>query len=347
MERARTTRELPGSGGVLSSAPEDFEVEEALPYAPSGEGTHLFVLVEKRDLTTPEAARRLGDRLQADGPSWAGLKDRAAVARQWLSLPWPEDRALPEAQVIDERLRILRAVRHRHRLKTGHVASNAFRVRIRSAAPEGAARARAISARLRQMGLPNHFGPQRFGRQGDNAATARAILGGARPRPRNRRLEKLLMSALQAELFNTLLDRRIADDTWRRALRGDLMKKHDTGGLFVCGDPWAEQVRVDRLEISPTGPMFGRRMRKAEAEAGALEAEIWASAGVDPSHLPRLGDGTRRPLRIPVDAEISPTEDGYLAFFTLPSGSYATVLLDELVKPAEGAFDRETPSLQS
>jgi len=356
MQRARATRDHPGSGGILSSSPEDFEVDETLPYAPGGDGTHLFVRIEKRDLTTPEAARRLAAELDpasktgADGrtstarpedrPSWAGLKDRAAVARQWLSLPWPEDRPLPEAREVAPGLRILNAARHRHRLKNGHVASNQFRIRLRAVPAGGLARARATADRLRQVGLPNHFGPQRFGRDGDNASTARAVLTGAQRRPRDRRLEKLLMSALQAELFNQVLNQRLEDESWCKALMGDLMKKHDSGGLFLCEDPAAEQPRVDALAISPTGPMFGRRMRPAQADAGRIEQAVWAEAGIDSGHLRRLGDGTRRPLRIPVDLEIDPAEDGYVASFTLPSGSYATVLLDELVKPAEGAFDR-------
>ena len=54
----RITRELPGVGGVLKVSPEDFVVEEVPAYAPTGAGDHVFVTIEKRDLSTPDAVRR-------------------------------------------------------------------------------------------------------------------------------------------------------------------------------------------------------------------------------------------------------------------------------------------------
>ncbi|MEM1026180.1 MAG: tRNA pseudouridine(13) synthase TruD [Myxococcota bacterium] len=340
MPRRRATEDLPGSGGVLLPVPEDFEVEEALPYPLDGAGPQLFVRIEKRGRTTPEAGRHLAAALDAPAPSWAGLKDRASIARQWLSLPWPEARPAPEPGPIGDGLSILASTRHGHRLKTGHVKTNRFRIRLRSVPPGGFERARAVAARLAETGLPNRFGRQRFGRREDNVASARAILSGARRRPRDRRLEKLLMSALQAELFNQVLDRRLEDGSWRRARPGDLMKKHDSGGLFVCEDPALDQPRVETQAISPTGPMFGKRMRAAQGEVGELETAIWAEGGVQDELRRRLGDGTRRLLRVPVQVELHPAEEGYWAVFTLPSGSYATVVLDELVKPEEGEFRR-------
>ncbi len=347
----RATSDLPGTGGFLSPDPEDFRVEERLPYEATGAGSHLFVRFEKVDLTSWAAVRALCDHWNVpEGPEsagLAGLKDRAAVAIQWASLPWPESRPAPQTPASvpvtggPGRIQVWQARRHPHKLRTGHVANNRFRIRIRGVYPEHLGQLEPLVRRLREVGMPNRFGPQRFGRHGDNPEEARRILRRDRRVPRDRRKRRLLLSALQSELFNDLLDRRLLEGTWQIPQLGDLLVRHGRGALFHCADLEAERARAARLEVSPSGPLFGKKMRRPAGEPDRWEREVWRACGLDDGAAARLGPGGRRALRVPVaDLRTEAVDDGYVVQVSLPSGSYATVLLDELVKPAEGPFRR-------
>src|SRR5580698_11076953 len=79
----------PQATGRLRAVPEDFVVEEALGFAPDGDGAHLLLKVRKRNANTgwvaQELARGLGFHVRDIG--FAGQKDRRAVAVQWFSVP--------------------------------------------------------------------------------------------------------------------------------------------------------------------------------------------------------------------------------------------------------------------
>ncbi|MEQ8280107.1 MAG: tRNA pseudouridine(13) synthase TruD [Deltaproteobacteria bacterium] len=337
----RRTAHLAGCGGRLLARPEDFVVEETIPYALSGEGTHLFVRIEKTALTTPQAVGRLLPGIDRRRIGWAGLKDRHAIARQWISIDDPRG----ELTVADvDGVRVLETTRHKNKLKRGHVASNTFTIRLREVS--AVANAAPIVDALKATGLPNVFGPQRFGRDGDNAERALRILRGEARAPRRRDEKSILMSALQSELFNAYVTLRLERALFDVALDGDVMKKHETGGLFTVDDPTAEQPRVDAMQISPTGPLFGKKTMRAERAARALEDEVLEASGLDEAMLARVGPGTRRLIRIPFDpdATVEAEDEATLRLrFTLPSGAYATVVLDEVVKPDAGTFTREAP----
>jgi tRNA pseudouridine13 synthase len=341
---AYITADLPGIGGRLKEAPEDFLVEEVPAYAASGQGEHLFLFVEKRDLSTPELVVRLSTTLgiKPFEVGAAGRKDRRAVTRQWLSLP-PRGAArfTPEeaARAVEAAgAKLLEAKLHTNKLKVGHLAGNRFTIVARGVAPDSAARAREIVSRLRALGVPNFFGAQRFGDRGKNVARGRALLDtggrGMRGGPRGDR--RFDASALQSDLFNRYLVRRIERGLYAKALLGDVMKKHDTGGLFTVEDPAAEQPRVDSLGISATGPIFGARMLKAKAEAEALEASILEEAKIAEGAFEQvraLMPGSRRITRLALpDLDAAEVEGGLKFSFTLPKGAYATVLLGEIQK---------------
>lgn len=331
----RLTAGLPGTGGRTRASPQDFEVEEIPAYLPSGEGEHLFLWVEKVGLDTPEAARHLASALglRADEVSWAGLKDRVAVTRQWLSVPARAETALASVAARPD-LRVLSQARHGNKLRVGHLRGNRFRIRIRDAErPEAAG---PVMERLVAEGLPNAFGEQRFGR-GDTALRGRALLLGERLPSRPSAFErKLYVSAYQSLLFNRMLEARLGAGTLRRALAGDVMRKTDSGGLFVCREPEVDQARIERGEIAPTGPMFGWKMPRAEGAVDAAELAVLSAEGLTLDGFRRLGsiaEGTRRPFLVPV-SEATWAVDGATVelAFTLPTGSYATVLLDEVMK---------------
>jgi tRNA pseudouridine13 synthase len=335
------TEGLPGTGGTLRARQEDFVVDEEPAYLPSGAGDHVFVRIEKRGLATPVAvaqlARALGVRDRDIGV--AGMKDRHAVTTQWLSLPPP---ITPEAAlaVALDHIRVLEAVRHPHKLRTGHVRANRFRLRVREVGPDAADLARAILERLALApGTPNWFGEQRFGRDGDNAARGRELVAGTRRRG-DRRMDRLMVSALQSELFNHWLTARLADGLYRSALAGDLMHKVG-GGLFGCEDPAVDTRRVVAGEVVPTGPMFGVAMRAPApgSPAAAREAAILDAAGLTVesfASVRAIAEGTRRDAAIPVREVAVTMEDPSTleVAFALPGGAYATAVMREVMKPA-------------
>lgn len=336
MTKTRVTADYPGSGGQLIDRAEDFEVKERLAYAPEGHGEHLFLRVTKKNQNTMDVAARLARAaaVARRDIGFAGIKDRRAIATQWFSMPLPEASPIPTFELDD--VVVHEAVRHPHKLRRGHVVANHFRVAISNVPAGGAARAQAALNALRRRGVPNRFGPQRFGRDGENAERARAILSGTARPPRDRRLADLLISALQADDFERLIELRIRSGHFGRLLLGDLVKKHETGGLFIVEDLAAEQVRADRLEISPTGPLWGKKTRLAAHAAERLETCCRSACLAQPARGLRPPPGTRRPLRYPLaeDARVDALDDGRYEFSgTLPAGAYATVLLDELVKP--------------
>lgn len=334
--RPLLTADIPPAGGLFKATPEDFEVEELPAYVPEGSGEHLFLWVEKRGRETPEVVRALASALKLDEREIgvAGMKDRQAVTRQFLSIP-----ARLEAQLETfalEGVRILSAVRHGNKLKTGHLKGNRFRLTLHGVRDPGALRA--SLERLEAVGLPNAFGSQRFGRGGDNALAGYRLLRGERlPRPPSRFQRKLFLSALQSELFNRALAARLRAQALDRALLGDVLRKEDTGGLFVCEDPGVDQERVSRFEVSPTGPIFGPRMSAPAGEVAALEAALLDEVGLTREDFSRgrgETEGARRPYRVRLGGLTVEERAGgeVLLAFELPSGSYATEVLRELLE---------------
>lgn len=336
------TAELPGTGGTLRAADEDFAVEELPAYEPEGAGAHVFATIEKRGLGTLEAVRRIARALNVrpEDVGTAGLKDRHALTIQRVSLPPP---VTPEAVLALslEGVRVLAAVRHPHKLKTGHLRGNRFRLVVRELAvpvDEAVARARAILARLAEPpGLPNFYGEQRFGAEGDTAELGRALLRGEKT-PGGPREKRLYLSALQSELFNSYLEQRMKDGLYARVITGDLLRKLPAGGMFETTDPAVDQPRLAAGELAPTGPMFGVEMRSPTAgtEAAEREAAVLRAAGLEPAafaRVSRLAEGTRRLIGVPLgEPSAEPAGDALVLSFTLPAGAYATRVAAEILK---------------
>lgn len=304
-------------------------------YRPRGEGGHTFVELEKRLLTTEEAARALA---RAAGVlprdvGYAGRKDRHAVTRQWFSVPgWPPEEA---ARLELPGLRVLGAARHPHKLRTGQLRGNRFTLRLRGLDASALRPLAEALGAIRAEGLPNRYGLQRFGRDGGNAERGREILLGAPLRRSARGREaRFLVSSLQAAVFNEVLARRARP--LARLESGDLAVKHASGGVFLVEDAGGEQPRADAFEISPTGPIPGSRMARAQGEPGRREEEVLRALGLPPDAFARPPRGmrlrgARRPLRVPVEeADVADAEGTPLLRFCLPRGSFATVLLEEL-----------------
>jgi len=334
------TADLPGIGGTLRTTPEDFFVDEEPAYAASGSGDHIFVHIEKRGLTTPMAVERIARALgvQPRDIGVAGMKDRHAVTRQWLSLPPPVTPEAARALTLDD-IAIVDVARHNHKLRTGHVRANRFILRVRGVAADASERARTILARLATApGAPNWYGEQRFGRDGDNAERGMAIVRGETKPPRDKKLARLLVSSLQSQLFNNWLVARIADGLYARVIAGDVLHKAG-GGQFVCSEPTVDEPRLLAGELVVTGPMFGDRMRAPTdgSPAAVREAATLDTAKLLPDSFATvrsIAEGTRRDASISVgEPTVRDVETGVIELaFSLPGGAYATAVMREVMK---------------
>jgi tRNA pseudouridine13 synthase len=332
----------------LRSRPEDFRVDEIPLYAPSGQGAHTFVRVEKRLRTTEEVARELARAggVRAAEIGYAGRKDRHAVTTQWFSVQGLD----PDAALSLSRpgLRVIEALRHPHKLRTGQLRGNRFEIVARDLAGDLLAAAAAGFERLAREGMPNRFGPQRFGRDGDNPEQALRLLRGEKP-PADRRHARFLLSALQAAAFNAVLAARGLPLGSIEA--GDVAVVHASGGLFRVEDAQREAPRAAAFEISATGPIFGTRVLASSGAPAQRERAAFAELGLDPEALcPPAGirlRGGRRALRVRLESAQAVAEgDSLRLCFTLPAGSYASVALEELFGPAAASGDtRPGPGL--
>jgi tRNA pseudouridine13 synthase len=322
--------------GKIRSAPEDFRVDEVPAYAPAGHGTHVFVRFRKRGLTTKMAVERIAQTLgtSARDAGYAGLKDRHAITTQWASFTGTTPEAALALTLPD--IDVLEAQFHPHKLRTGHLRGNRFELVIRGDAPDAEV-AHTLMTTLERSGAPNYYGEQRFGTEDRNLVRAKAwVLGGERA-PRDRFERKLLFSTLQSWLFNTWLAERLHDGLFEVPLPGDVLRKEDSGGLFVNQEQVDAEQRMASWQVSPTGPMFGASMRPAEAAAGEREQAILARAQISSDTFAahaKYGEGTRRVSRVRPASWAIQSEPGALRVqFELPSGAYATMIMRELLKP--------------
>ena len=335
---------LPALGGRIKSEPEAFVVEELAAYEPCGEGAHVYVRHRRRGRTTRELvlelAREFGVHERDIGH--AGLKDKQAVAEQTFSLPMERTAEAEVLERVAKRLggEVLWARRHGNKLKRGHLRGNRFTLRVVGARSQAAIDAPAMLDEVRRRGLPNAFGPQRFGRDGSNAARGADILRAGRARGW---LAELQLHAWQAQVYNHWLALRAQAGLLGCMVEGDVAKKTTNGALFDVTDASVEAPRAQLLEIVATGPMWGRSMRRAGGRADELEQEALRASGFGLADLARARlEGARRPSLVLVEDPISAqTADGDLILrFALPKGSYATTLVsalcgDEAVLPHE------------
>lgn len=336
------TADLPGVGGELKVAPEDFVVEEIPAYAPRGEGEHTLFTIEKVGRNTLDVVQELAARLGVPPREFgmAGLKDRQAVVRQQLSV-----RGVPPERLrglILDGVRVLSAERHPHKLRRGHLRGNRFRIRLRNVHPDAVHRVPAILAVLQRRGVPNGYGPQRFGAARQNHLAGRALLRDDAEAwrhldvlpPPSKNLRSLYLSAYQAWLFNRYLAQRIIAATYDTVIPGDVAQKHATGGLFIVEDAPAEAPRAAAFEISATGPIYGYRMMRAREQAAELEQAILAEEGLTLEDFrPVRLKGSRRVLRWrPEELRWELDGSDLVLNFVAPKGAYATALLREVRK---------------
>lgn len=324
--------------GRYKVEPEDFVVEEVAAYEPCGNGSHVWMWIEKRGISTLDMLREMGNQLGRHQKSFgiAGLKDAQSISRQWVSMDLGDER---ECEDLDsDYFRVLDVSRHNNKLRLGHLRGNRFHIVLRGTKDGDLEIAQQNLAELERVGVPNYFGEQRFGKRGANLQKGLEILRGdvmtaARRMPR--RVFGLVLSAVQSEVFNRVIAARL--DRIGTVLPGDLATLHKNGATFVVEDPKLDQVRADAMELSPSGPMPGPDMLVPTGEPLEIELAVLSQlelTGEEFNDLPfGLASGERKPLRMPVgEASAVMVENGLELSFTLPKGGYATSVLRELLR---------------
>ena len=322
--------------GLIKQQPRDFEVVEELGFEPTGEGEHLFLEIEKTGLTTAQLVDRIARdySLHPRAIGYSGLKDKNAVTRQWLSLHLP-GKPSPARAAAGDGYRVLQARRNRRKLGRGTHRANFFRVTLREVGALPASTREQMEA-LRESGMANYFGQQRFGRARDNVEQALAQLGARRLQPRKR---SLLISALRSHLFNQVLSRRIGEGHWDEPLDGDVFMLRGSHSIF-SESPTAElRRRFAELDIAATASLYGDGTERLGGEALRIERRVLAENREITACLDRLRVSRQmRALRVAPEAFEYEYDAGARRLrlqLRLPAGSYLTSLLAHFVAAAE------------
>jgi len=327
----------------IRSQPEDFRVTEQLGFEPDGDGEHALLLLEKVSTNTEWLARQLARfaGVNTRDVGYCGLKDRHAVCRQWFSVYTRSSRPDWSGLEIDG-VRLIRASRHRRKLRRGAHRGNHFRIRLDrlSSLPSTAELVARVDV-IRARGVPNYFGRQRFGHNGENLELAAALFGGAKLR-RDKR--GFAISAARAKVFNAVLNHRVRTETWERILPGELANLDGSGSVFavpVVDDEIDRRVR--EFDIHPTGPLWGTRTSsETTAEVAGIEAAVAAECRTLTDGLCAVGASAAvRPLRVrPSALTLKRDERSVELTFWLPRGAFATALLAEIAEVEDAAAAR-------
>ncbi|MDZ4297516.1 MAG: tRNA pseudouridine(13) synthase TruD [Moraxellaceae bacterium] len=330
----------------LKTVAEDFQVEEFLEFSPDGSGEHLWLWVQKRGLNTDYVAGAIAKQLQlpAKQVSYSGLKDRHAITRQWFSVHWPGGGLWPDdlGLVGDEQagFTVLSQQRSSRKLRRGAHAGNHFQIVLREVSGSQAE----INQRLNDMrdqGVPNYFGLQRFGRDGSNIGRGLALLA-ARNNGRRRRQdarESLWLSAIRSALFNQVLAARVESGSWQQVLPGDVLQLDGRGSFFTPeSDDTSWQDRFTSLALHATGPLPGAGEPVVSAEVLDLERQVlapWQETCVALSEV--AIPAQRRALRVRLqDMSWQWVSKNTLSLsFALTSGAFATSVLQSCFQLTE------------
>ncbi|MCC4800691.1 tRNA pseudouridine(13) synthase TruD [Enterovibrio norvegicus] len=331
----------PLATGRLKAQPEHFFVSETLDFTPAGHGEHFLVRIRKIGENTKYVANELAKAcgVKSRDVSWAGLKDRHAVTEQWFSvhLPGQDDPDLTEFVDTHEGVdAILETTRHDKKLRPGDLIGNRFSLVITDFTGDAAIDARLSN--IRDKGVPNYFGSQRFGRNGNNVVSAREW-GQDKFRVRDKSKRSFYLSAARSYMFNQVLSARIEQGMTHTPMRGDmLIDNTEHLKLVLDTDKATELLEKGHWLIS--GPMTGDNALPTEADARKFEQNI---IDQEPDLLAvirsnRMRHDRRALMLFPQEMEWTCEKDTLTVSFSLPAGSFATAVMREVI---EESMDEE------
>ena len=318
---------------IFGASPEDFRVEELLGFAPSGEGEHCLLWVEKCQLSSNEAAGLIAEQLgiRKRLVSHCGLKDRNAITRQWFSVHIPGQES-PAAEAWNiEGLRVLKVTRNTRKLRRGVHAGNRFKIRLRQCSFSAADMDQRWQM-ICEHGVPNYFGQQRFGRDGNNVDKARAMMRGEM-QVHDRQLRGLFLSAARSEIFNAVVAARVADGTWDTPLAGEVYGFADNRSIILPNKQRGDESdRFFAHQLELTAPLWGASDPLSESsvlnlESGIVDRYLDLCKGLEEFGLRQ----ERRVIRLrPSATNTEWLEQDLILAFDLPKGTYATTVLSAL-----------------
>ncbi len=326
-----TANKAPSVRGNLRVNRSDFIVDEILGFEPSGQGEHLFIQVKKIDSNTDWVARQLQKKagLTSKDIGYAGKKDRHSISTQWFSLHLP-GKQIEVSQLAGDEYEIVKAVRHNKKLRRGSLQGNRFEVVVRNLSAQIDTR---IIEVISRFGVPNYYGVQRFGIDGNNLQKADDLLKG-NIRIKNRNKRGLIISSARSLLFNLQLASRIANGSWLKHINGDCLMLNKSQSFFVANDLSEEdELRLKDGDLHVSGLLPGKQATEAQGDAKIMEDNVLTGYSIWLDGLSKLNlESSRRALRImPEDLMLEQTEDSAKFTFFLPKGCYATSLIRELV----------------
>ena len=336
----------------FNSSARDFTVEEIPLYEFTGEGEHLVLHVRKKDMTTWEMldaiSNHVGVRRRDMG--YAGLKDKHAMTMQYVSIMAIHEEKLKA--FTHDKIKILSTVRHNNKIRVGHLRGNRFNIRLKKVLGVQKDKLDSVLKWIKANGVPNYFGNQRFGTDGNNWVDGKKLLEG-KMKMRDKKTKEFLMGSYQSYLFNNWLSKRMelnlllekfteseteqvmklpegslkgtkAQPNFFKLVEGDVMMHYPYGRLFNVENLEEESKRFASKDIAPAGLLAGKKAKLSESTAGFIEAPYAEEMSLN---------GTRRYAWVQV-TEVTKNyveeKAHYELSFVLPKGCYATNVLDVL-----------------
>jgi len=337
----------------IKSQAEDFIVEENIAVEFSGEGEHCWLYIKKRECNTDWVAQQLARycNVKKLAVAYAGLKDRHAVTSQWFSvqLPgkptpdWTDFEFSFSEEGSNENVQVLQSFRHNRKLQRGALKSNTFKIILRELSDTSEKYFELLTQRCEKIannGVPNYFGAQRFGRNYNNLDQATKLFSNPRYKLAKHK-RSLYLSAARSWLFNCILSERIKQNVWDARLPGDVFMLDGKSACFkddLTKDEKADDAsdelnrRLARNEVHPTAILWGEGDVMTTSQAAELESQIINQFPVyrDGLVAARLQSQRRACRVVPGQFECSRQADNFEISFTLPSGSYATMVIAEI-----------------
>ncbi|WP_024871510.1 tRNA pseudouridine(13) synthase TruD [Tolumonas lignilytica] len=332
----------PEKTALLKAEPADFQVIEDLGFTLSGQGEHLFVRIRKTSENTAWVAKLLAEHIgiPLSAVSWAGLKDRHAVTEQWfgLHLPGKSDPDLSGLQ--SDTIQVLQTIRHDKKLRPGALRGNFFCLRLRELS-----QSRDLDMRLQQisqLGVPNYFGPQRFGHNGNNLLAAEEMFAGRRVHDRQKR--SIYLSAARSYIFNQVVAARVRDNCLHEPMLGDCLLFNNSDDYLIFDKKMDKQSIAQRIEFGElvtSAPLWGVGENLSQRDALTWESAVLAahSDWLRALELSGMQQERRKAVLRSQDLRWRWLDNGLELHFSLSAGSYATSLIRELVITRENSYD--------
>ena len=340
----------------LKQCAQDFVVDEHVSVEFSGEGEHCWVYIKKTGCNTDWLAQQIAKfcKIKKMAVAYAGLKDRHAVTSQWFSVQLP-GKPMPDWSKFEtsfatyvsansatsdiqgsESIQVLKSVRHNKKLQRGALKNNTFKITLRDLSDTSDEAFTRLTERcdvIAKKGVPNYFGKQRFGRHGNNLDQAVKLFGRTRYKVAKHK-RSMYLSAARSWMFNHILSERIKANTWNTHLPGDVFMLEGKSACFK-DDVGEQDLLAQRLaanEIHPTAILWGEGDAMVALQAAELESQVIDSFPIyrDGLVAARLQVMRRACRVVPGELTYCRQSDDFVVSFSLPAGSYATMVLAEI-----------------